>query len=87
MTNVGADDLLVERLNDLNTKVRFARLFLLEGTVYAVIEVPASPFAVEHVVDACGMIGHLADQIDQMLQEQFGGRTAFGEFRTKSSVH
>ena len=87
LTNVGADDLLVERLNDLNTKVRFARLFLLEGTVYAVIEVPASPFAVEHVVDACGMIGHLADQIDQMLQEQFGGRTAFGEFRTKSSVH
>lgn len=87
LANVEADDLLVERLNDLNAKVRFARLFVTEGTVYAAVEVSASPFVADHVVSACGLLGRLADDIDEMLQAQFGGRTAFGEFRSKPSVH
>jgi len=77
----------VECLNDLNAKVRFARLFVADGTVYAAVEVSASPFVADHVVSACELLGRLADEIDEMLQEQFGGRTAFGEFRSKPTVH
>jgi hypothetical protein len=80
-------DGLVDRLNDLNAKVRFARLFVRDGVVYAAVEVSASPFVPEHVVSACELLGNLADHIDGMLQWEFGGRTAFGEFRSKPLIH
>jgi hypothetical protein len=87
LANVEVNDVLVDRLNDINAKVRFARLFVTEGTVYAAVEVSASPFVADHVVRACELLGRLADDLDESLQEQFGGRTAFGEFRFKTSVH
>ncbi|MEO8681582.1 MAG: hypothetical protein ABI665_21225 [Vicinamibacterales bacterium] len=87
LAKVEADDLLIDRLNELNARVRFARLFVEDGTVFAVTEVSASPFVAEHVFDACGSLGRLADEIDDILQKQFGGRTGFGQFRSTSRVH
>ena len=83
LAKVDNDALLTTRLNDLNTKLHFARLFVLNETIYAAMEIFASPFVTEHVVHACGLLGVLADDIDEMLQQEFGGRTAFGEFRSK----
>ena len=87
LVKVDTDDLLVNRLNELNAKVRFARFFVEEGTVYAATEVFASPLVAEHVVQAFGLLGSLADDVDEMLHAQFGGRTAFGEFRSTARVH
>jgi hypothetical protein len=77
---------LRDRLNELNAKVRFARLFELEGTIYAAVEVFGHPFVAEHVANACKILGELADGIDEMLQAEFGGRTAFGQFRPLPGV-
>ena len=82
----GVDD-IVDRLNDLNARVHFARLFVKDGTVFARVETSAEPFVAEHVVEVCWLLGALADDIDEKLQEQFGGRTAFGEFPSKFRVH
>lgn len=75
---------VVERLNELNTRIKFARLFESKGTIWAAIELFAAPFVVEHVVEACRYLGALADDMGGALQAQFGGRTTFGEFREKS---
>ena len=68
-------------------RVRFARLFAVNGTVFAAVEIQAVPFVAEHFLNACFEIGRLADELDDDLQEQFGGRTAFGEFRSKPTLH
>jgi len=69
---------LVRRLDELNRQVRFARVFELEGAIYAACEVFAKPLVLEHVVHACRTMGEFVDDIDEGLQAQFGGRTAFG---------
>jgi hypothetical protein len=85
--NVDADSPTLERLNELNAKIRFARFFLKEGTIYAVEEVSATPFVVEQLLHACARLGTLADKIDDVLQKELGGRTTFGEFQAGSRVH
>jgi hypothetical protein len=86
LTNVEVDDRLVDRINELNSEVRNLRLFVRDGTVFAATEVFSSPFVAEHLSGACWQLGSLADEIDEMLQKEFGGRTAFGEFRDQPKV-
>ncbi len=78
---------LLARINDLNARTTFARVLVVDGTVFAVAEVLAVPFVAAHVAHACSLLGTLADEIDDLLQQEFGGRTAFGEFRAKGTAH
>jgi hypothetical protein len=87
LSKVNTDERLLNRLNGLNGRTRFVRLFVYDGTVFAAMEVPASPFVPEHVLDALQLVGSLAGDIDDTLQKQFGGRTALGGLRSKSLVH
>lgn len=87
LSNPSEPEGVVARLNELNAGLRYVRLFLTGDVVFAAMEVPAVPFVAQHVLDACVEIGRVADGIDDMLQAQFGGRTAFGEFRGKATLH
>ena len=86
LENVEAGDELVGRLNDMNANVRFARLFVLEGTVYAAVEVPASPLVAAHVTRACEGLGQVADETGVELEQEFGGRMPFDRAPGEAAV-
>jgi len=83
LVNVEGDEGLLRRLNEINSEIRFARLIFTEGTVIAALDIFAAPLSAEHIDDACNVLGNIADQVDDLLQAEFGGRTAFGEFRPR----
>lgn len=83
LANVSCTVEVLERLNDLNTELRFARLVCLDDTVIAAVDLFAFPLMAEHIVHACAVLGTVADSVDDLLQAEFGGRTAFGEFRPR----
>jgi hypothetical protein len=86
LENVEAGDRLLSRLNELNAEIRFARFFVLDGTVFAAMEMFTSPFVAEHVASACLQLGTLADEYGQALQKEFGGRIAFEDARDEPEV-
>jgi len=83
LTAVEADHELLHRLNDLNADTSFAKFLHRGDTVYATVDVPAAPMVPEHLDRAIVGLGQFADELDDQLQTDFGGRTAFGEFRAK----
>ncbi len=84
LSDVELDDKLVQQLNALNGQLHLARLVGVQRTIFGVVDVPTEPLVSEHVVRACGVLGQLADDIDDLLQAEYGGRTAFGGYRVKS---
>jgi len=77
LEDVDENDRLLDRLNELNTEMRFARFFVVEGRVIVAAEMFVAPFVAEHVSDACVQLGSLADEMGGTLQKEFGGRKAF----------
>lgn len=69
---------LLSRLNDMNARVSFGRLYHQDDTVVAEMELICRPFVPEHVAIATNIMSHLADVADDMLQDEFGGKTFFG---------
>ena len=86
LENVEVNDRLVNRVHALNSEVRFVRFFVLDGTVFAATEMFTSPFVAEHVASAYLQLGSLADEYGQVLQKEFGGRTAFEDARDEPEV-
>lgn len=72
---------LRDRLNELNCDVDLARFVLMDTTVWVTVDLFCSPFRSEHLVQAIELIGGLADHFDELLQEDFGGTTFFGEHK------
>lgn len=79
LEDVDADDRLLDRLNELNAEIRFARFFVVEGRIIVAAEVFVAPFVAEHVMRACLQVGSLADEVGGTLQKEFGGRRTFEE--------
>jgi hypothetical protein len=72
---------LVERINGLNGRTMFAK-WLVEGAVVIVaMELFGRDLPGDHVVDACRIVGTSANQMDEALQDEFGGKTYFGEMK------
>jgi hypothetical protein len=84
LASLDGDDRILERINAINSQLHLARLIFAHGTIFAVVDLPADPLVPSHVVRACSVLGQLADDLDDMLQAEFGGRTAFGGYRNKS---
>lgn len=70
---------LIGRLNDMNAQIAFGRLFHRDETVVAEMELICRPFVPEHVAIATNIMSRLADEVDDMLQDEFGGKTFFGD--------
>lgn len=78
---------LLERLNELTARIVRPALFHASNCVFAVADIPATPFEARHVVRALREICSLADGIDELLQGEFGGQTAFADTMLSSKVH
>jgi hypothetical protein len=40
-----------------------------------------------HVVHACAVLGNTTDDVDDQLQQRFGGKTFFGEYTLPKLTH
>ena len=70
---------LLERLNEINANLGSLHVYLRDGIIFAVSDLPATPFVPEHLAGAAQAFFQIADGIDTLLQAEFGGRTAFAE--------
>ncbi len=70
----------METLNAMNAKNLRMRLFVLDDTVYGAIDIPALPYIDDLVAREFNRFCKTADDLDNLLQGEFGGRNAFYEW-------
>jgi len=66
-------------LNSLNSNSTLIKWLLVDNTIIAAMDLFGWPLQETHVLNACGVVGNSADDLDDQLQERFGGKTFFGE--------
>lgn len=79
LTEVDADERLYERLAQLTRRMPIGRLYCTEGTVWASVPVFGRDFQPTHLMLALQVMTRLADELDDRLQDDFGGKRFFGE--------
>jgi hypothetical protein len=76
-----------ERLNEINGRNSLMRLFWREGTIYALVEIPAWPYESSHVVTTFKAFTRIANELDDLLSADLGGRTTGYEWIPSTSRH
>ncbi|MGH3716088.1 MAG: T3SS (YopN, CesT) and YbjN peptide-binding chaperone 1 [Micromonosporaceae bacterium] len=79
LTEVEPNERLYERLSQLTRRMPIGRLYYTEGTIWASVPVFGRDFAATHLVLAVQVMTALADELDDRLQGDFGGKRFFGE--------
>lgn len=70
---------LMVRINELNTQSMFVK-WLIEGSVVVVtMDLFGRGLPTQHVLNACDIVGTVSNEMDEQLQNEFGGKTYFGE--------
>lgn len=78
---------ICSRLNDINANISLVRFVFQNGAIFAVADICAVPFNAQQVVQAMGHFGSIADEMDSLLQGEFGGHTAFIETMPSTAKH
>ena len=68
---------LFEQLNEINTQLRFARIFWVRDQVLVESEMPGMALSLEGLVNACNTVGGAADYFGPRLAEVFEEKSAF----------
>jgi hypothetical protein len=76
VTDVDPSPGLFLALNDLNKRIRFARVFWSGGAIILATELPAVDITADQIAFACMQMGGAADHLDDVLNGQFGGGVA-----------
>ncbi|WP_027342893.1 T3SS (YopN, CesT) and YbjN peptide-binding chaperone 1 [Hamadaea tsunoensis] len=79
LTEVEPSEQLFARLSDLTNRMPIGRLYLTNGTVWASVPVMGRRFQATHLVLAIQVMTGLADELDDRLQGEFGGKRFFSE--------
>ena len=69
---------LLTVINSVNSQIKFGRAFWTGKEVMVATEVPAIGVTAGAIGFAAFQVGSLADNLDDELQKQFGGKTMFG---------
>jgi hypothetical protein len=75
------------RLNDINANETLMRFIFRNGVLYCVADVSAVPFVSDHIAQAFVHFCAIADGMDSLLREEFGGQTAFDDLMPSSLKH
>lgn len=68
---------LLEAVNDINQHYLMLKAIWDGSSVILTVDVSGCPYVGAHVIEALTMLGAAADELDDELQEEFGGRTFF----------
>lgn len=79
LTGVSPSEQLYERLSELTNRMPVGRLYYVRDTVWASVPVFGRDFRPSHLVLAIQVMTGLADELDDRLQREFGGRRFFVE--------
>jgi hypothetical protein len=77
---------LLERLNQINTEVRFTRVFWVRGQVLVEADLMGEGVDPDSFRTACSTVASVTDTIAPAIAERFGGRLAFDEEKTPSAT-
>lgn len=78
LTDLTGSAVLIEAINELNQGYLFGKFYWDGTSVVLALDVPAIPFVGSHLTHAVVTVGQIGDELDEGLQERFGGRTFFG---------
>jgi len=87
VTDLESSPALLERLNHFNAGLGSMHLFFHRGAVRAVSDVPAWPFAPEHVDRALEGFCQICDGLNDLLQAEFGGDSLVIEGTPSLTLH
>ncbi|MGY0230406.1 T3SS (YopN, CesT) and YbjN peptide-binding chaperone 1 [Longispora urticae] len=79
LTEVAPDAKLYERLAQLTRRMPIGRLYCTDKTVWASVPVFGRDFQPTHLMLAVQVMMGLADELDDRLHGEFGGKRFFGE--------
>lgn len=79
LTQVNANERLYKRLSELNHRMPIGRLYCVTDTVWASVPVFGREFQATHLMVALKVMTGLADELDDRLQGEFGGRRFFAD--------
>ena len=87
LKNVELSDQLFRTINDLNARETLNRFFVDGTSVFAVADICIAPFVAEHVKTGLTHFCLVVDGVDQVLQSNFGGVTAFANAPISVTKH
>ena len=70
---------VLDKLNEMNAGLSFARAFWASGQVIIAMELLAEEIDEEQVAHACGLVTFAADYWDDELQKGFGGNLSISD--------
>ncbi len=79
LTEVEASEQLYVKLSELTNRMPIGRLYCVNDTVWASIPVFGRDFQATHLMLAVQVMTGLADELDDRLHGEFGGKRFFGE--------
>jgi hypothetical protein len=79
LTEIEATEKLYEKLSELTNRMPIGRLYCVNDTVWASIPVFGRDFQATHLMLAVQVMTGLADELDDRLHGEFGGKRFFGE--------
>jgi hypothetical protein len=79
LAGIDAGPELFERLNGINTRLRFARCFWVANQVLFESEMVGEELSLVGLRQACETVGGAADFFGKQLADEFGGKTAFAD--------
>ena len=79
LTNVQPTQQLYAKLSELTNRMPIGRLYCADDTVWASVPVFGRDFQPSHLMLAVQVMTGLADELDDRLAGEFGGRRFFGE--------
>ncbi|MBX6751011.1 MAG: hypothetical protein IRY85_15280 [Micromonosporaceae bacterium] len=79
LTGVAENQRLYQRLSELVHRMPIGRLYLANGTIWAGITVFGRDYQPSHLMLALEVMTGLADELDDRLRSEFGGRRFFGD--------
>ncbi|MGH3679614.1 MAG: T3SS (YopN, CesT) and YbjN peptide-binding chaperone 1, partial [Natronosporangium sp.] len=79
LTGIEPSEPLYGRLSELTNRMPVGRLYFTNDTVWASVPVFGRSFQPAHLVLAVQVMTGLADELDDRLHGEFGGRRFFGE--------
>ncbi len=85
--SVDTSSSVMEKLNELNAKHLRMRLFVINDTIFGATDIPVGPYVDELVKREFSHFCNTADDLDDLLQGEFGGSTAFYEWIPSGARH
>ncbi len=79
LTEVRPNEKLYQRLSQLTRRMPIGRLYFSDSTVWASVPVFGRDFQPTHLMLAVQVMTGLADELDDRLHGEFGGKRFFGE--------